>query len=68
MELTDRLAYIAERLHRRRITDITEKDVVNKLLSTRDACFESIIAEIKLRSDFEELHYLEALVQKKKKL
>jgi hypothetical protein len=61
MELTDRLTNIVERLHQRRVTDITDRDVVNKLLSVLDATFDPIVAEIKQRPDYEELHYVEVM-------
>ena len=61
MELTDRLTNIVERLHQWGVTDITDKDVVNKLLSALDATFHPIIAELKQRPDFEELHYVEVM-------
>jgi len=61
MELTDRLTNIVERLHQRGVTDITDRDVVNKLLSALDATFNPIIAEIKQRPDYEELHYVEVM-------
>ena len=61
MELTDRLTNIVERLHQRGVTDITDKDVVNKLLSDLDETFDPIIAEIKQRPDYEELHYVEIM-------
>ena len=61
MELIDQLTNIVERLHQRGVTDITDKDVVNKLLSALDATFNPIIAEIKQRPDYEELHYVEVM-------
>ena len=61
MELTDRLTNIVERLHQRGVTDITYGDVVNKLLRTLDTTYHSIIAEIKQRPDYEELHYVEVM-------
>ena len=61
MELTNRLANIFERLHQRGVTDITDKDVVNKLLSALDSTFDPIVAEIKQRLDYEELHYVEVM-------
>jgi hypothetical protein len=61
MELTDRLTNIVERLHQRGVTDITDRDVVNKLLSALDATFDPIVAEIKQRPDYEELHYVEVM-------
>ena len=45
MELTDRLTNIVERLHQRGVTDITDRDVVNKLLSALDESFDRIVAE-----------------------
>jgi hypothetical protein len=51
MELTDRLTNIVERLHQRRVTDITDRDVVDKLLSALDASFDQIVVEIKQRLD-----------------
>ena len=61
MELTDRLTNIVEILHQRGVTDITDRDVVNKLLSALDETFDPIIAEIKRRPDYEELHYVEVM-------
>src|SRR3989337_2057819 len=61
MELTDRLTNIVERLHQRGVTDITDRDVVNKLLNSLDATFDPIIAEIKQRPDYEELRYVEVM-------
>jgi hypothetical protein len=61
MELTDRLTNIIERLHQRGVTDITDRDVVNKLLSALDATFDPFVAEIKQRPDYEELHYVEVM-------
>ena len=61
MELTDRLTNIVETLHQRGVTDITDRDVVNKLLSALDATFDPIVAEIKQRPDYEELHYVEIM-------
>jgi hypothetical protein len=61
MELTDRLTNIVERLHRQEITDITDRDVVEKLLSAFDATFDPIITEIEQRPDYEELHYVEVM-------
>ena len=61
MELTDRLANIVERLHQQGVTDITDRDVVNKLLSALDATFDRTVAEIKQRPDYEELHYVEVM-------
>jgi hypothetical protein len=61
MELTDRLTNIVERLHQQGVTDITDRDVVNKLLSALDATFDPIVAEIKQRPDYEELHYIEVM-------
>ena len=51
MELTNRLTNIVERLHQRGVTDITYRDVVNKLLSALDATFDPIVAEIRRRPD-----------------
>ena len=62
MELTDWLTNIVERLHQRGVTDITDRDVVNKRLSALDATFDPIIAEIKQRPDYEELHYVEIMM------
>ena len=62
MELTDRLTNIVERLHQRGVTDITDRDVVNKLLSALDATFDPIVAETKQRPDYEELHYVEVMM------
>mgnify|MGYP007071361011 CR=1 FL=1 len=61
MELTDRLTNIVERLHQRGVTDITDRDVVNKLLSALDESFDPIVAEIKQRLDYEEFHYVEVM-------
>jgi hypothetical protein len=61
MELTDRLTNIVERFHQRGVTDITDRDVVNKLLSTLDSTFDPIVAEIKQRPEYEELHYVEIM-------
>ena len=61
MELTNRLANIFERLHQRGVTDIINKDVVNKLLGALSTTFNPIIAEIKQRPDYEELHYVEVM-------
>jgi hypothetical protein len=61
MELTGRLTNIVERLHQLGVTDITDRDVVNKMLSALDATFNPIIAEIKQRPDYEELHYVEVM-------
>jgi hypothetical protein len=61
VELTDQLTNIIERLHQRGATDITDRDVVNKLLSALDATFDPIVAEIKQRPDYEELHYVEVM-------
>ena len=61
MELTDWLTNIVERLHQRRVTDIIDRYVVNKLLSAFDATFDPIIVVIKQRPDYEELHYVEIM-------
>ena len=44
------------------MADIINRDVVNKLLSTLDRTFNSIIAEIKKIPDYEELHYVEVMM------
>lgn len=61
MEITDRLTNIVERLHRRGVTDVTDRDVVNKLVSALRETFNPIVAEIKQRPDYEELHYVEIM-------
>src|SRR6266566_103778 len=61
MELTDRLTNIVERLSQQEVTDITDREVTNKLLSALDATYDPIVAEIKQRSDYEELHYVEVM-------
>ena len=61
MELVDRLTNIVKRLHQRGVTDITNRYVVNKLLSSLDESFDSIVPEIKQRPDYEELHYDEVM-------
>ena len=61
MELTVRLTNIVKRLHQRGVRDITDKDVVNRLLSALDATFDLIVTEIKQIPDFEELHYIEVM-------
>ena len=61
MELIDRLANIVERLHQWRVADITDRDVVNKLLSALDSTFDPVVAEIKQRPDYEELHYVKVM-------
>jgi hypothetical protein len=62
MELTNCLTNIVERLHQRGVKDITDQDVINKMLSALDACFDPIIDEIKQRPDYEELHYVEIMM------
>ena len=52
MEVTDRLTNIVERLHQRGVTDITDRDVLNKLLSALDESFDPIVAEIKQILDY----------------
>nr|XP_020177564.1 uncharacterized protein LOC109763117 [Aegilops tauschii subsp. strangulata] len=61
MELTDRLSTNVERLHQLGVTDITNKDVVNKLLSALDESFDLVVSEIKQRTDYEELHHVEIM-------
>nr|XP_020180918.2 uncharacterized protein LOC109766547 [Aegilops tauschii subsp. strangulata] len=61
MELTDRLTNIVERLHQLGVTDITNRDVINKLLCALDKSFDLIVSEIKQRPDYEELHYVEVM-------
>ena len=61
MELTDQLTNIVERLHQQGVTDITDRDVVNKLLSALDESFDPIVDEIKQRLDYEQLHYVEVI-------
>ena len=62
MELTDRLTNIVEILNKWGVIDITDRDVVNKLLSALDESFVSIVSEIKQRPDYEQLHYIEVMV------
>ena len=52
---------IVERLHQQGVTDITDRDVVNKLLGALEESFDSIVSEIKQRPDYEELHYVEVM-------
>ena len=52
---------IVERLHQQGVTNITDGDVVDKLLSALNESFVPIMSEIKQRPDYEELHYVEVM-------
>ena len=60
-ELIDVLTNIVGQLHQPGVKVITDQDVVNKLLSTLDATYDPIVAKIKPRPYYEELHYVETM-------
>ena len=61
MELTDRLSSIIEQLPQRGVEDISDHDVVEKLLQSLDNSFNSLVVTIKERSDYENLHSAEVM-------
>ena len=61
MELTDRLSNIVERLQQKGVEDISDHDAVEKLLQSLDDSFDSLVATIKERSDYENLRLDEVM-------
>src|SRR3989337_3578128 len=61
MDLTDCLASIVERLQQRGFDEISDRDIVDKILDSLDESYATVISEIKERPDFEELHYAEIM-------